>query len=416
MSETIGSRFKKAWNIFFNKDPTSVYRRDWGEAFYSRPDRPRLTGGNERSIITAIYNRIALDAASIDIRHVVLDDQGRYMQDKNSPLNDCLTLRANLDQTSRAFVQDLAMSMMDEGCVAAVPVDTNVDPRTGSFDVLSLRTGKVTEWHPAVVKVKVYNERTGKEEEVMVEKSTTGIIENPFYAVMNARNSTMQRLVRKLNLLDTVDDKLGSSKLDLIIQLPYVVKGELKKKQAEERREALEKQLEGSRLGIGYIDGTEKVTQLNRPIENNLLKQVEYLTNLLFSQLGITQGVLDGSADENTMQNYFSRLVEPIVAAIADEMKYKFLTKTARTQGQSIEYFRDPFRLIPVSQMAEIGDKMRRNEIMTSNEIRQKIGMPPNSDKRADELANPNLAKSKEAEAALLNGGKPPESEVVRRS
>jgi hypothetical protein len=288
---------------------------------------------------------------------------------------------------------------MDEGCVAAVPVDTNVDPRTGAFDVLSLRAGKVTEWHPAVVKVKVYNERTGKEEEVMVEKLTTGIIENPFYAVMNARNSTMQRLVRKLNLLDTVDDKLGSSKLDLIIQLPYVVKGELKKKQAEERREALEKQMEGSKLGIGYIDGTEKVTQLNRPIENNLLKQVEYLTTLLLSQLGITQGVLDGSADENTMQNYFSRTVEPIVAAIADEMKFKFLTKTARTQGQSIEYFRDPFRLIPVSQMAEIGDKMRRNEIMTSNEIRQKIGMKPNEDQRADELANPNLAKSKEAEA-----------------
>lgn len=408
MSETIGSRFKKAWNIFFNKDPTALYRRDWGEAFYSRPDRRRLTGGNERSIITAIYNRIALDAASIDIRHVVLDEQGRYLKDRNSPLNDCLTLRANLDQTSRAFIQDLVMSMLDEGSVAAVPVDTDVNPRTGSFDVLSLRTGKVIEWHPASVKTKVYNERTGKEEEVMVEKETVGLIENPFYAVMNERSSTMQRLVRKLNLLDTVDDKLGSSKLDLIIQLPYVVKNDLKKKQAEERRDALEKQLEGSRLGIGYIDGTEKVTQLNRPIENNLLKQVEYLTNLLFSQLGITQAVLDGSADENTMQNYFSRTVEPIVAAIADEMKYKFLTKTARTQGQSIEYFRDPFRLIPVSQMAEIGDKMRRNEIMTSNEIRQKIGMKPVDDERAEQLANPNLAKSKEAEAAML--GQTPEN------
>lgn len=408
MSETIGSRFKKAWNIFFNKDPTDLYRRDWGEAFYSRPDRPRLTGGNERSIITAIYNRIALDVASIDFRHVVLDEQGRYMKDRNSPLNECLTLRANLDQTSRAFIQDLTMSMMDEGCVAAVPVDTDVNPSTGSFDVLSLRTGKIVEWHPSAVKVKLYNERTGREEEVMVEKLTTGIIENPFYAVMNARNSTMQRLVRKLNLLDVVDDKLGSSKLDLIIQLPYVVKGALKKKQAEERRQALEKQLEGSKLGIGYIDGTEKVTQLNRPIENNLLKQVEYLTNLLFSQLGITQGILDHSADENTMNNYITRTVEPFAAAIADEMKFKFLTKTARTQGQSIEYFRDPFRLIPVSQMAEIGDKMRRNEIMTSNEIRQKIGMKPNEDQRADELANPNLAKSKEAEAALLGqSGKP---------
>jgi Tfp pilus assembly major pilin PilA len=302
------------------------------------------------------------------------------------------------------------MSMMDEGCVAAVPVDTDVNPSTGSFDVLSLRTGKIVEWHPSAVKAKLYNERTGREEEVMVEKLTTGIIENPFYAVMNARNSTMQRLVRKLNLLDVVDDKLGSSKLDLIIQLPYVVKGDLKKKQAEERRQALEKQLEGSKLGIGYIDGTEKVTQLNRPIENNLLKQVEYLTNLLFSQLGITQGILDGSADENTMNNYITRTVEPFAAAIADEMKFKFLTKTARTQGQSIEYFRDPFRLIPVSQMAEIGDKMRRNEIMTSNEIRQKIGMKPNEDPRADELANPNLAKSKEAEAALLGqSGKPQE-------
>jgi len=410
MNDSIGSRFKKAWNIFFNKDPTDIYRRDWGEAFYSRPDRPRLTGGNERSIITAIYNRIALDVASIDFRHVVLDDQGRYMKDRNSPLNDCLTLRANLDQTSRAFIQDLTMSMMDEGCVAAVPVDTDVNPSTGSFDVLSLRTGKIVEWHPSAVKVKLYNERTGREEEVMVEKLTTGIIENPFYAVMNARNSTMQRLVRKLNLLDVVDDKLGSSKLDLIIQLPYVVKGDLKKKQAEERRQALEKQLEGSKLGIGYIDGTEKVTQLNRPIENNLLKQVEYLTNLLFSQLGITQGILDHSADENTMNNYITRTVEPFAAAIADEMKFKFLTKTARTQGQSIEYFRDPFRLIPVSQMAEIGDKMRRNEIMTSNEIRQKIGMKPNKDQRADELANPNLAKSKEAEAALLGqSGEPQE-------
>lgn len=410
MSETIGSRFKKAWNIFFNKDPTDLYRRDWGEAFYSRPDRPRLTGGNERSIITAIYNRIALDVASIDFRHVVLDDQGRYMKDRNSPLNDCLTLRANLDQTSRAFIQDLAMSMMDEGCVAAVPVETDVNPRKGSFDVLSLRTGKIVEWHPSAVKAKLYNERTGRQEEVMVEKLTTGIIENPFYAVMNDRNSTMQRLVRKLNLLDVVDDKLGSSKLDLIIQLPYVVKGDLKKKQAEERRQALEKQLEGSKLGIGYIDGTEKVTQLNRPIENNLLKQVEYLTNLLFSQLGITQGILDGSADENTMNNYITRTVEPFAAAIADEMKFKFLTKTARTQGQSIEYFRDPFRLIPVSQMAEIGDKMRRNEIMTSNEIRQKIGMKPNKEQRADELANPNLAKSKEAEAAMLGqSGKPQE-------
>ena len=402
MNDSIGSRFKKAWNIFFNKDPTAMYRRDYGEAFYSRPDRPRLTGGNERGIITAVLNRIALDVASIDFRHVRLDEAGRYNSDINSALTECLTRRANLDQTSRAFIQDAAMSIMDEGCVAIVPVDTSVDPETGSFDILTMRVGKVIEWRPAHVKVRLYNERTGKYEEVIVAKENVALPENPFYAVMNERNSTMQRLVRKLNLLDVVDDKLGSNKLDILIQLPYVVKTTTKKAQAEERRKELETQLEGSKLGIGYIDGTEKVTQLNRPVENNLLKQVEYLTNLLFAQLGITQGVLDGSADENTMQNYYNRCVEPMAGAISDAMKVKFLTRTARTQKQSIMYFRDPFRLIPISMMADIGDKMRRNEIMTSNELRQKIGMKPIDDKRAEELANPNLAKSKEAEAALL--------------
>lgn len=411
MSETIGSRFKRAWNIFFNKDPTAGYRWDYGEASYSRPDRPRLTGGHERSIITAVLNRIALDAASVDIRHVTLDDQGRYNGDKNSTLNDCLNVRANLDQTGRAFRHDWVLSMLDEGCVAAVPVDTSVNPNTGAFEILSMRIGKITEWRPAHVRVKLYNERTGKEEEVLVAKENVSITENPFYAVMNERNSTVQRLNRKLNLLDVVDDKLGSNKLDLIIQLPYVVRGDAKKKQAAERRTALEEQLEGSKLGIGYIDGTEKVTQLNRPVENNLLKQVEYLTNLLFSQLGITQAVLDNTADENTMNNYFTRTVEPILATIVDEMKSKFLTRTARTQGQSIGFFRDPFRLIPVSQMAEIGDKMRRNEIMTSNELRQKMGMKPSEDNRAEELANPNLAKSKEAEAAMLGQRTEPSSE-----
>ena len=409
MNDSIGSRFKRAWNIFFNKDPTAVYRRDYGEAYYNRPDRRRLTGGNERSIVTAILNRIALDVASISFRHVRLDEAGRYLEDISSPLNECLTLRANLDQTARAFIHDVALSMMDEGCVATVPVDTSEDPDKGTFDIYTLRSGKITEWRPAHVKVKLYNERTGKDEEVLVRKENTSIVENPFYAVMNERNSTMQRLVRKLNLLDMVDDKLGSNKLDLIIQLPYVVKSQAKQAQAEERRKQLETQLEGSKLGIGYIDGTEKVTQLNRPIENNLLKQVEFLTNFLFSQLGITQGVLDGTADDTTMNNYYNRVVEPMASAIADEMKTKFLTRTARTQRQSIMFFRDPFKLIPISMMADIGDKMRRNEIMTSNELRQKLGMKPIDDERAEQLANPNLAKSKEEVAAMTgNGGTDP--------
>ena len=399
MNDSIGSRLKKAWNVFFNKDPTSAWR-NYGEAFYSRPDRPRFTGGNERSIVTAVFNRIALDAAGIDIRHVRLDDKGRYLTDINSPLNECLTLRANLDQTARAFKQDLVMSMLDEGCVAAVPVDTSEDPEKGSFDIYTMRTGKITEWRPAHVKVKLYNERTGKYEEVVVRKESCSIVENPFYAVMNERSSTMQRLVRKLNLLDAVDDKLGSNKLDLIIQLPYVVKTTAKKAQAEERRRELETQLENGKLGIGYIDGTEKVTQLNRPVENNLLKQVEYLTNLLFSQLGITQAVLDGTATDDAMENYYARTVEPIVAAIADEMKTKFLTRTARSQKQDIFYFRDPFKLMTVSQIAEAGDKMRRNEIMSSNEIRQKIGMKPSDSPDADLLDNPNLAARRGSGAA----------------
>lgn len=407
MNDSFGSRLKRVWNIFLNKDPTTEYRRDYGDIYYTRPDRPRLHGGNERSIITAIYNRIALDVASLDIRHVRLDEQGRYLEDICSPLNECLTLRANLDQTGREFKQDIVMSMLDEGCVAVVPTDTDVNPKTGAFQVETMRTGKVTEWRPFEVRTKVYNERIGREEEILLPKALVSLIENPFYAVMNERNSTMQRLVRKLNLMDVVDDKLGSSKLDMIIQLPYVVKSQTKKAQADERRKELESQLERSKLGIGYIDGTEKITQLNRPIENNLLKQVEYLTNLLFSQLGITQGVLDGSADESTMNNYYNRLVEPIAAAIADNMTVKFLTRTARTQGQRIKYFRDPFRLIPVSQIADMGDKLRRNEITTSNEIRQFLGMKPSDDPKADELGNPNLSKSAEEEARI-NGTDPP--------
>lgn len=394
MAESLGSKFRRAWNVFFNKDPTS-YRNDIGAGFYYRPDRPRFSGGNERSIVTAVYNRIALDAASIDIRHVQLDENRRYLNDRQSGLNECLTLEANLDQTARAFIQDVVQSMLDEGSVAIVPVETTSDPKlSASFDVLSLRTGKVVEWYPQDVKVSVYNERTGKKEEVLLPKRCVAITENPFFAVMNERNSTLQRLIRKLNLLDAVDEQSSSGKLDLIIQLPYVVKSEGRRKQAEDRRKDIENQLSGSKYGIAYTDGTERITQLNRPVENNLMNQIEYLTSMLYSQLGLTQGILDGSADENTKLNYFNRTVEPIVAAIADTMKVRFLSKTARSQGQSIEYFRDPFRLVPVSQMAEIADKFTRNEIMTSNEIRQIVGMKPSDDPKADELRNKNLSQS----------------------
>ena len=402
MADSIGSRVRRAWNVFFNKDPTGTYRRDYGEGFYYRPDRPRFSGGNERSIVTAVFNRIAMDAAAIDIRHVRLDEDGEYLSDIKSSLNECLTLQANLDQTARAFKQDAVMSMLDEGCVAIVPVDTDRDPEDGSFDVCSMRTGKVLEWHPMYVKVSVYNERTGRKEEVTLRKDTLSIVENPLYAVVNERNSTMQRLIRKLAFLDNIDEMASSGKLDMIIQLPYVVKSPARKAQAEERRKAIEDQMKGSQYGIAYIDGTEKVTQLNRPLENNLLKQVEYLTSQFLSQLGFTQGILDGTADESTMNNYYNRIIEPIVAAIADGMKVRFLTKTARSQGQSIEYFRDPFKLIPASQIAEISDKLRRNEIMDSNEIRQKIGLKPSDDPRASTLANPNLNKSKEEAQDIL--------------
>lgn len=394
MNDSFGSRLKRAWNIFFNKDPTSEYRSNVGPGYYYRPDRPRFSVGNERSIVTAILNRIAMDVASIDIRHVRLDENGRYLHDIPSYLNDCLTLEANLDQTARAFRQDIVMSMLDEGCVAIVPVDTTDNPRKGTFDVLSMRTGKVVQWYPEHVKVQVYRESTGRKEEVLLSKRAVSIVENPLFAVMNERNSTLQRLIRKLNLLDAVDEQSSSGKLDLIIQLPYVVKTEARRKQAEERRKDIENQLAGSKYGIAYTDGTEHVTQLNRPIENNLMKQIEYLTSMLFSQLGFTQGILDGSADENTMLNYINRTVEPIAASIVDAMKVRFLTKTARTQRQSIEYFIDPFRLVPVSQLAEIADKFTRNAIMTSNEFRQILGMKPSDDPDADKLRNKNLNPS----------------------
>lgn len=396
MENSIRSRVKRAWNIFMNRDPSREYR-DTGMSSYYRPDRPRFTRGNEQSIVTSVYNRIALDVASVAIRHVRLDDNGRYLEDINSGLNSCLTLEANLDQTGRAFIQDAVMSMFDEGCVALVPVDTDVDPEaTDSYKIESIRTGKIVEWKPRHVRVRLYNDRTGVKEEVLLRKDTVAIIENPLYAVINEPNSTMQRLIRKLNLLDVVDEQSSSGKLDLIIQLPYVIKTEARRQQAENRRKDIENQLAGSKYGIAYTDGTERITQLNRSVENNLLKQVEYLTSMLYSQLGITQAILDGTADEKTMLNYNNRTIEPILSALVDEMKRKFLTQTARSQKQSIMFFRDPFRLVPVNELAEIADKFTRNEIMTSNEIRQVIGMKPSKDPRADELRNKNLNPSKE--------------------
>lgn len=397
-------RFQNAWNAFRNKDPSNGSYFSYGESSSIRPDRPRLIRGSERSIINSIINRISIDASSIDIKHVRLDENQRYIEDVNSGLNNCLTLEANLDQTSRAFFQDVVTSMLDEGCVAVIPVDTSIDPRnTDSYDVLSLRTGKILEWYPKHVRVQVYNERTGRKEEIVVEKRTTAIVENPMYSVMNEYNSTMQRLIRKLALLDITDESTASGKMDLIIQLPYTIKTETRKAQAETRKKDIEMQLATSKYGIAYIDSTEKITQLNRSVENNLMKHVEYLTSMLYSQLGLTAEVMNGTADEQTMLNYNNRTIEPILSAIVDEFKRKFLTKTARTQSQSIEFFRDPFRLVPVNNIAEIADKFNRNEIMTSNEIRQIVGMKPSKDPKADELRNKNLSQSN-ADIAAKNG------------
>ena len=393
MEESFGSRLKHAWNAFFNRDPINTFSS--GTSYYYRPDRPRFTRGNERSIVTSLYNRIALDVAAINIQHCRLDENGRFLEVIDSKLNSCLNLEANIDQTGRAFIQDVVMSMFDEGSVAIVPVDTIYDPeKTDSFDIVSLRTGKVVEWYPAHVKIRAYNDRTGKKEDIIMPKNKVAIIENPLYAVINEPNSTMQRLIRKLNILDAIDEQSGSGKLDLIIQLPYIIKTDARRDQAEKRRKDIENQLAGSKYGIAYTDGTEKITQLNRPVENNLMKQIEYLTNMLYSQLGITQSVLDGTADEQTMLNYHTRIIEPIVSAIVDEMKRKFLSKTARSQLQSILFFRDPFKLVPVNNIAEIADKFTRNEIMTSNEIRQIIGMKPSDDPKADQLINSNINQS----------------------
>lgn len=393
MDITLGSRLKHAWNAFLSREPASYYQST-GRGYSYRPDRPRLTRGNERSIVTSVFNRIALDAAAINIQHVKLDDNGRFVSAVNSGLNNCLTVEANLDQTARAFVHDIVMSMMDEGCVAIVPVDTTLNPKvTGSYDIVTMRVGQVLSWYPQHVKVRVYNDQRGEKEDILLPKSVVGIVENPLYAVMNEPNSTLQRLIRKLNLLDAVDEQAGSGKLDLIIQLPYVIKTEARRAQAEKRRKDIEDQLSGSKYGIAYTDGTEHIVQLNRAVENNLMTQIEYLTSMLYSQLGITKGVMDGSADEQTMLNYYNRTIEPILSAIVDEMKRKFLTKTARSQLQSISFFRDPFKLVPAPVLAEIADKLTRNEIMSSNEIRQIIGLKPSKDPKADELRNKNLSE-----------------------
>ena len=398
MELSIGSRLKNAWNAFTNRDPTR-WHQPYGSGYSRRPDRPRLSRGNERSIITSIFNRIALDVASVGIKHCRLDKNGRYIEDINSGLNECLNLEANIDQTGRAFIQDVVMSMLDEGCVAIVPVDTTADPKiTNSYDILSMRTGKILEWYPAHVKVRIYNDRTGEKEDIILTKKQIAIIENPLYAVVNEPNSNMQRLIRKLRLLDVTDEQTASGKLDLIIQLPYVVKTDARREQAERRRKDIESQLAEGKYGIAYTDGTEKVTQLNRSVENNLMKQIEYLTNMAYSQLGITQAVMDGTADEKTMLNYNNRTIEPIISAIVDEMKRKFLSKTARSQSQTITYFKDPFKLVPVNDIAEIADKFTRNEIMTSNEIRQIIGMKPSDDPKADQLVNSNISQPYESQ------------------
>ena len=400
MGMSFGSRLKHAWNAFTGTDYTTY--QDVGPGYSSRPDRIRLTRGNERSIITSVYNRIALDVAALNVQHIRLDENGRFLSVIQDGLNTCLTVEANIDQTARAFIQDIVVSMLDEGCVAIVPVDTTYNPSvTGSYDIQTMRVGKILDWYPQHVRVRLYNERTGAKENILVPKSTVAIVENPLYAVVNEPNSTMQRLIRKLNLLDVIDEQSGSGKLDLIIQLPYVIKTEARRQQAENRRKDIEAQLSGTKYGIAYADGTERITQLNRSVNNNLMSQIEYLTSMLYSQLGITQSILDGTADEKTMLNYNNRTIEPIISAIVDEMKRKFLTKTARSQSQSISFFRDPFKLVPVNDIAEIADKFTRNEIMTSNEIRQVIGMKPSDDPRADKLRNKNLSAPSESEPEI---------------
>lgn len=396
MNITFVSRIAHAWNAFMSRSPTAYA----GSSYSFRPDRVVLRNGNERSIITSIFNRISIDAAQTIIRHCHMDNNGRYKEEIDSPLNSCLALSANIDQTGRSFLQDTVMSLLDEGCVAIVPVDFDEEP--DKYDIYSVRTGKVLEWHPKHVRIRLYNDRTGEKEEVVLPKQMVGIVENPLYSIVNERNSTVQRLSRKLSLLDATDEKTASGKLDLIISLPYSLKSPTRKAEAEERRKTITDQLTGSQYGIAYVDSTEKVIQLNRSLENNLLKQIEYLTEMVYSQLGLTQSILDGTADEKTMLNYMSRTIEPIIAAIVDEMNRKFLTEKARADGEIIMYFRDPFKFVPVNNIAEIADKFTRNEIMTSNEMRQVIGMKPSDDPKADELRNSNISQSKGADVPII--------------
>ena len=392
---SIRDRLEHAWNAFLNRDPTTI-NYNFGSGYSYRPDRPRMSKGHEKSLVTSVINRLAVDAASVDIKHVKTDNSGRYIEDMLSGLNYCLKTEANIDQTGRSFIKDAIFSMLDEGVVALVPIDTDSDIKTGTFDILSIRVAKIIQWYPSHVQIRVYNDRTGQREDVIVPKHSISIIENPFYAVMNEPNSTMQRLIRKLDLLDVVDEQSSSGKLDLIIQLPYVIKSEARRQQAELRRKAIEEQLNNSKYGIAYTDGTEKVIQLNRSVENNLMKQVEYLTNLLYSQLGLTIEILNGTADDTAMNNYFSRTIEPILSTLSEEMSRKFLTKTARTRKQTIQYFRDPFKLVPISSLADIVDKFTRNEVLTSNEVRQIVGLAPSNDPNANALRNKNISAAKD--------------------
>ena len=390
-----GSRLKHAWNAFFNKDPTHIKNNNLSIGYNYRPDRIRYSRGKEKTIIASIFNRISLDASNIVIEHVMTDKDERFLNKIDSNFNKCLNLSANLDQTGRAFRQDIIESMLDEGVVAIVPTDTTLDPKiTKSYDILKMRTAKILEWYPSKVKLRLYDEREGVKKDIILPKDCVAIIENPFYSVMNENNSTLQRLIRKMNILDAIDEQQGSTKLNMIIQLPYTTRSESRSNQAKKRRDEIEDQLLNSKYGIAYADGTEKIVQLNRSLDNNLMSQIEYLTKLLYSQLGLTEDIMNGTATESVMTNYYSRTIEPIVSAIVDEMKRKFITKTARTQGQSIMYFRDPFQLTPLSQIAELADKMTRNEIMSSNEIRQKIGLNPSSDPKADELRNSNISQA----------------------
>lgn len=397
---------KHTWNLFvYDESPKRRSSTNYGVSYYQNPNRVRFSRGNERTIVTSVYNRIALDAAAIEIRHVKMDNNNRFLDYISSGLDNCLSVEANIDQTARNFIQDIVSSLLDEGCVAVVPIDTSFDPNiTNSYDIQTMRVGKITQWYPDKVTVLLYNDSTGLKQEVTIPKRQVAIIENPLYAVMNEPNSTMQRLIKKLSLMDSADEEIASGNLDLIIQLPYAVKTESRRNLAESRRKEVEEQLNGSRYGVAYIDGTEHVTQLNRPVENNLMKQVEYLTAQLYSQLGLTQTIMDGTADENTMNNYYNRTIEPILSAIVDEFNRKFLTKTARTQKQAIMYFRDPFRLIPVTSISEMADKFTRNEIMTSNEVRQLIGFKPSSDPNADELRNKNLSQSSKTIEEKMQG------------